>query len=275
MESAAAQPTPRPWIAFLYAIPIGVVGGLIGLGGAEFRLPVLAGPLGYRARQAISLNLAISLVTLAGSLAIRARTLSLDPITPHVPVILTLIAGAVTAAFWGAALAHRLSERRLEQLITTLLTLIGMMLIAEAFVPGDLPALLPAVTMWRVGAGILFGLAIGLVSSLLGVAGGELIIPTLIFAYGIDVKTAGTASLIISLPTVAVGIWRYAARKAYHDRQAFTATIAPMGIGSLIGAVGGGLLAGIVPSAWLKVALGLILLFSAWRLFRGKHSGNG
>ena len=59
-------------------------------------------------------------------------------------------------------------------------------------------------------AGVLFGLGIGLISSLLGVAGGEVIIPTLIFAYGADIKTAGTASLLISLPTVAVGIARYA-----------------------------------------------------------------
>ena len=36
-------------------------------------------------------------------------------------------------------------------------------------------------------------------------AGGEVIIPTLVFAYGLDIKTAGTASLLISLPTVTVG----------------------------------------------------------------------
>ena len=30
---------------------------------------------------------------------------------------------------------------------------------------------------------------------MLGVAGGELIMPTLIFAYGVDVKVAGTAGL--------------------------------------------------------------------------------
>ncbi|KYC34822.1 hypothetical protein WA1_49760 [Scytonema hofmannii PCC 7110] len=56
-------------LAFAYAIPIGVLGGLIGLGSAEFRLPVLAGVLGYQARQAVPLNLAVSLVTIAASLA--------------------------------------------------------------------------------------------------------------------------------------------------------------------------------------------------------------
>jgi len=116
-------------------------------------------------------------------------------------------------------------------------------------------------------AGVLFGLGIGLISSLLGVAGGEVIIPTLIFAYGADIKTAGTASLLISLPTVAVGIVRYAKRGAY-DRLALTETVAPMGLGSVIGAVIGGLLVGSVPAAILKLGLGFILIISAWHTFR-------
>ena len=61
MNGSPAQPRLRPLIAFLCAAPIGVVGGLLGLGGAEYRLPVLVGPLRYRAHQAIALNLAISL----------------------------------------------------------------------------------------------------------------------------------------------------------------------------------------------------------------------
>jgi uncharacterized membrane protein YfcA len=194
--------------------------------------------------------------------------LSLAPVVPHIPIILTLIAGAMTSAFWGAALAHRLSEHRLEQLICILLTGIGILLIAEAFIPGEIPAFLSTTLVWRIAAGIIFGLAIGLVSSLLGVAGGELIIPILIFAYGIDVKTAGTASLIISLPTVIVGILRYAAQKAYHDQQALTGTVAPMGAGSILGALVGGLLVGIIPASLLKVVLGIILLITAWRFFR-------
>jgi uncharacterized protein len=74
-------------LALLYAAPIGLLGGVIGLGGAEFRLPVLVGPLRYSARQAVPLNLAISLVTLAVSLAIRGRTLSFASLAPLLPAI--------------------------------------------------------------------------------------------------------------------------------------------------------------------------------------------
>jgi uncharacterized membrane protein YfcA len=90
---------------------------------------------------------------------------------------------------------------------------------------------------WHVGVEILFGLAIGLVSSLLGVAGGELIIPTLAFAFGANIRTGGTGSLLVSLPTVVVGRLRSASRGAFAERRALTETVAPMRVGSLIGAV--------------------------------------
>jgi hypothetical protein len=54
-------------------------------------------------------------------------------------------------------------------------------------------------------AGVAIGLGVGVVSSVLGVAGGELLIPALVFVFGADIKTAGTASLMISLAIVAMG----------------------------------------------------------------------
>jgi uncharacterized membrane protein YfcA len=256
--------------AFGMAIPIAILGGLVGLGGAEFRLPVLAGPLGYATRKAVPLNLAVSFTTIAASLAIRSRSLSLAPVAPFTPAVLALFAGAVVAAVAGTALFGRLTDARLEWTILVLLLVIGGALIVEGFLPQTEQALLPDVVNAWVVAGVLFGLGIGLVSSLLGVAGGEVIIPTLVFAYGADIKTAGTASLVISLPIVAVGIARYARHGAY-DRLALTETVAPMGLGSVIGAVIGGLLVGVIPAAVLKVGLGVVLLISAWRTFRHSH----
>src|SRR6202030_173981 len=50
--------------AFGWCVPIGGLGGLIGLGGGEFRLPVLMHGIGFDARSAVPLNLLTSLVTL-------------------------------------------------------------------------------------------------------------------------------------------------------------------------------------------------------------------
>jgi len=257
----------RPWIGFSFSVPIAVLGGLIGLGGAEYRLPVLRGPMRYSAKQAVPANLALSLVTLAASLATREGSLHLISLDLLVSTVLPLAVGAVIAAFFGTSLVKRLSERRLDQVILVLLAAIGIALIVEGFFPANGFGVVPDVLLWLFLTGILFGLAIGVYSSVLGVAGGELIIPTLIFVYGIDVKVAGTASLVVSLPTVAVGLARYARQGAFVQREVFGETIVPMGIGSVIGAIAGGLLVGLLPSSILKVVLGIVLIVSAIRIF--------
>jgi uncharacterized membrane protein YfcA len=256
-----------PMAALLYGAPIGLLGGLIGLGGAEFRLPVLVGVFGYAARRAVALNLAISLVTVVSALLIRGGTLSLVPLLGLLPVVVAMVAGAVSAAYVGTALVHRVSEHLLERVILVFLVVIGTALVVEAFLPQDVPGLLPDALAVRVVAAVIFGIGIGLVSSLLGVAGGELIIPTLVFAFGAGIKTAGTASLLISLPTVAVGVIRHCRLGSYADRADLTRTGFPMGVGSVAGAMVGSLFVGLVPAAALKLVLGVILVVSAVRIF--------
>jgi uncharacterized protein len=218
----ATKPEVRrsPVAALLYGAPIGLLGGLIGLGGAEVRLPVLAGVFGYAARRAVALNLAISLVTVVSALLIRGGTLSLTPVLGLLPVALAMIAGAVSAAFVGVAPVHTISERMLERFILVLLVGIGVALVVQAFLPHEVSGFLPGdlSPLVRLVVAALFGLFIGLVSSLLGVAGGELIIPTLVFVFGAGIKTAGTASLLISLPTVAVGVLCHRRLGSYSER---------------------------------------------------------
>ncbi len=254
----------RTLAAFLYGAPIGTLGGLIGLGGAEFRLPVLKAAFRYPTHRAVALNLAVSLLTLAAALVIRVRVTSTAPLAPLVPLLVCLIAGSMTGAYLGAAYASRLTVARLERLILVLLVAIGVGLGVEALVSWESPGL----PSGRLPVALGLGAGIGVVSSLLGVAGGELIIPTLVFVFGVDIKTAGTASVLISLPTVSVGCWRYARSGAFADRADFSGLVLPMGIGSVLGAVAGGYLVPYVPARALKLALGTILVASAVRIFR-------
>ncbi len=253
--------------AFAYGAPIGTLGGLIGLGGAEFRLPVLKAAFGYAAHRAVALNLAVSMLTLLGALAIRVRVAPSAPLLPLAPILTALVLGSIVGAYRGAAYASRLSVDRLERLILILLIAIGVSLGVEAFatwqspgLPGGLPVRLPVA--------LAIGLAIGAVSSLLGVAGGELIIPTLVFVFGADIKTAGTASVLVSLPTVGVGVWRYAVAGAFTTRSDLTTLVGPMGLGSIVGAMVGGFLVPYVPARVLKLILAVILIGSAVRIFR-------
>ena len=206
--------------AFGWCVPIGGLGGLIGLGGGEFRLPVLMYAVGYDARSAVPLNLLTSLVTLAFALAVRSRSVSIAGVFPHLPEMAGLLIGGMASAFYGARIVSRLSNARLVRIIAGLLATIGVLMIAEAFLPfqsGDLLA--PDATM-HFAAGVLIGIGVGLVSSMLGVAGGELLIPALILIFGADIKTAGSASILISLGVVLIGLWRYCAPMRYRPGEA-------------------------------------------------------
>lgn len=54
-----------------------------------------------------------------------------------------------------------------------------------------------------------------LVAALLGVAGGELLIPAIVLLYGLDIKLAGSRSLMLGLPTMIVGLARYSQSDAF------------------------------------------------------------
>ena len=100
-------------------------------------------------------------------------------------------------------------------------------------------------------------------SSVLSVAGGELLIPTLIFIFGADIKTAGSASILISLGVVLMGLWRYARLDAIPKGRGVQRTTSAMAAGSIIGAAPGGLAVAYAPVSFLKVLLGCVLLAAA------------
>jgi uncharacterized membrane protein YfcA len=56
---------------------IGGIGVLIGLGGGEFRLPLLVGLIGFTVRAAVPMNQILSLITLVTALIVRWHTGSL------------------------------------------------------------------------------------------------------------------------------------------------------------------------------------------------------
>jgi uncharacterized protein len=70
-------------VAFAGGAVIGALGGLIGLGGAEFRLPLLIGMFRFGALQAVILNKAMSLVVVASALPFRAATVPFSAVAAH------------------------------------------------------------------------------------------------------------------------------------------------------------------------------------------------
>jgi uncharacterized membrane protein YfcA len=74
---------------------IGTLGGLIGLGGAEFCLPLLIRTFQFAALEAVIFNKATSLVVVATALPFRARSVPLSEIAVHWSIILNLLSGSL------------------------------------------------------------------------------------------------------------------------------------------------------------------------------------
>jgi uncharacterized protein len=183
------------------------------------------------------------------------------------PTILNLLAGSLLGAWLGAGWATRLSSRGLYRVIAVLLALIAAALlfghgthVVGALVTGEA----------QIAAGVAAGFVIGVIASLLGVAGGELLIPTLVLLFGADVKLAGSLSLAVSLPTMVVGFARYSRDRSFKVLAANKMFVSVMAAGSVLGAFIGGQLLGLVPDHVLLPVLAAILAISALKVWRHK-----
>ncbi|WP_239516143.1 MULTISPECIES: hypothetical protein [unclassified Streptomyces] len=73
-------------VVFGTGAAIGVLGGMIGLGGAEFRLPLLIGLFGFAALSAVILNKAMSLVVVLVALPARLAAVPAADVAARWPV---------------------------------------------------------------------------------------------------------------------------------------------------------------------------------------------
>jgi uncharacterized membrane protein YfcA len=140
------------------------------------------------------------------------------------------------------------------------------MILVEAIHPFSQVTAVPGSPAAHLASGLILGIGIGLVSSILGVAGGELFIPTLMFVFGASIKAAGTASIVISLGVVLAGIWRYWRLGAIPSGRGVQRITGAMSAGSIFGAALGGLAVAYAPVLFLKAMLGVALLAAAAKI---------
>lgn len=244
---------------------IGVLGGMIGLGGAEFRLPLLIGVFGFVALQAVILNKALSLIMVVVALPARLLGVPFNEVTDHWTIVVNLLAGSLVGAWLGATWATRMKSKTLHRVLALLLVFVAITLTATHL--GDVrpPGLHGA---WQVTAGVVAGVAIGVVAALMGVAGGELLIPTIVLLYALDIKVAGSLSLAISLPTMLVAFARYSRDQSFSVLSANKGFLIAMAAGSVGGVVVGGLLLSVVPSLLIVPLLAVLLVVSAIKVWQ-------
>jgi len=165
----------------------------------------------------------------------------------------------------AAGSGTRMKSKTLYRVLAVLLVLIAVTLVATHL--GDVrPSGIDG--PWQVIIGVIAGVAIGVVAALMGVAGGELLIPTIVLLYAVDIKVAGSLSLAVSLPTMLVAFARYSRDQSFAVLAANRSFLIAMAVGSVVGTVVGGLLLGIVPSIVLVPLLAGLLLLSAGKVWQ-------
>jgi uncharacterized membrane protein YfcA len=213
----------------------------------------------------VILNKAMSLVVVASALPFRAAAVPFASVAAHWAVIVNLLAGSLFGAWFGAGWATRLASQTLYRVIAVLLLGTAIVLVI-GHDTADTGAMLAGTS--QMVAGVAAGFLIGIVAALLGVAGGELLIPTLVLLFGVDIKLAGSLSLAVSLPTMLVGFARYSRDRSFVVLAENRRFVLVMAAGSIVGSFISGRLLGLVPNTILLPLLAVILVLSAVKVWK-------
>lgn len=237
----------------------GIVAGVVGLGGAELRLPILLWGMALPLRAALTVNLAASLLTSSASVLLRFSYGLGD--SRLLPLILWMGAGSIPGGYVGGVVSRRIGEPALKIFLAVLLLLVAVRFFLHSLFPAEPRALFDLFGT----APLAVGFAVGMIAGLAGVAGGEYRIPFLFFLFGQPLVAAGTISQAVSVPTVIAAL--YGQIKGERPGAAIFRAAAPVGFASVLGvSVGTGLvLSGGEPI--VRAVLVGVLLFTSGRLF--------
>ena len=110
------------------------------------------------------------------------------------------------------------------------------------------------------------GIAIGVISGLIGLGGGVFLIPILVYAYGMDQHRAqGTSLATLLLPIGALAFWKY-----YSSGNVDIKVAALMALGFFVGGYFGGAWAQALPTLLLRRIFAACLLAIAVKMFLQK-----
>ncbi|MEW6069216.1 MAG: sulfite exporter TauE/SafE family protein [Candidatus Thermoplasmatota archaeon] len=249
-------------IASVSGFLIGFAAGLVGVGGGEFRLPVLVGVLGFSIPLAANINLLVGILSCATSLLRRLQTGFY--FSNIFDIILPMCLGSIVGGYLGAWLTGKVKEKYLKAFLAIFLIIIGIKLVTEPLTHVETVFFPPS--PFTIILSVIFGFLIGIVSGSLGVAGGELRIPTLMYAFSTPIKSAGSASLLISIPTVVSGAFKHI--KMGHLNKEGKIICLAMGLPAVAGAFLGASMLHAVSEDFLKILLGIILLLATIRVIK-------
>ncbi len=244
-------------LVFGFGLITGTAAGLIGVGGGEFRLPILLRLFNQRPQTASAINLSVGVFTVTLSL-LRRWTLH-EWTVSDVLFVGILATASVFGSIAGAKYATKLSNLFIRRTMYGYLLIVGVWMLFESITHTEHFLCAPQ-GVWKLLLAAGAGSAIACVSALFGVAGGEMRIPILMYLFAIPIKEAGTISLAASIPTVAAGATTYGVSGHLSKESLLIALV--MGIGSLGGVLIGTSLVPFIDKHVMKGMLGVVLLLA-------------
>lgn len=184
--------------AYLGAVAIGLVLGLLGSGGSILTVPILV----YLADQPDKVAIAESLAIVGAIAAFGAMPYARQKLIDWRSVAY-FGAPAIVGTYAGAALAEVVpGPVQLALFAVVMLVAAGLMLRSKKKTDGTGERQ----AAWKI---LLEGLAVGVLTGLVGVGGGFLIVPALVLLGGLSMRMAVGTSLLIIAAKSAAGFYKY------------------------------------------------------------------
>lgn len=197
MSAATAHRSPRFVMSCIaVGLAAGLLSGLFGVGGGTVIVPMLVLLLGFDQKLASGTSLAAIVPTATVGVITYAVHGSVD-----VVVALILAAGSVVGAQIGSWLLARLSQNAIRWgFVAFLLIVIVMLFVVIPSRDADFEF-----TVLSVIGLIVVGLFTGVMAGLIGVGGGVIVVPVLMFVFGTSDLMAKGTSLLMMIPTAISG----------------------------------------------------------------------
>lgn len=233
-----------------YGLAIGIALGLTGGGGSIVTLPILVYLVGESVHAAITTSLAV-----VGAIA--AHGASLQRATVRWKTGFVVGACGLLGTFPGSLLSHRLPGNVLLSIFAAVMLLAATaMLRTRRDVAGSGEPRSPAAVMTA-------GFGLGFLTGFLGVGGGFLIVPVLVFVLGLSMRDAIATSLFVIALNSASSLAAHAVDGAIDGRTAVLFVLGGIG-GNVVGlAVGKRLAQQRLKQIFATLVIGIGLLTGA------------
>jgi len=263
-DAAGEVDLRRRWLAIvLIGSATGVLSGLLGIGGAAILVPGMTDLLGVSQHRASGTSLLVMIPTAAVAAVVYALGAQMDW-----SLVALFSVTAVLGATLGARAMTRLSPSSLRRIFAVFLLFVAIRLLVpggassnEAPPAGLILSQSPLVTL----AESALGLVAGFLSGLLGIGGGQVLTPGMIFFFGLPQKLAQGISIAFIVPTAFSGALTHYRRGNVLPRLGLL--LVPC---SMVGGVVGAWAVQLIDAHVLRVGFALFLLYAGTRMLAPK-----